>query len=88
MRLLPGPNTPVVNFKELKELFLSTDLTRCAELDWIDKEGLRVLDGQDMHGNMVAFQSFPRSGNSMLRRLLETITGIYTGSDMMLDLTI
>lgn len=29
----------------------------------------------------------PRCGNSFLRRILETITGVYTGSDMNIDLT-
>ena len=30
----------------------------------------------------------PRTGNSFLRKVLETITGIYTGADMNLDLTL
>ena len=33
-------------------------------------------------GNAVALQSFPRSGNVMTRKFLESITGIYTGTDM------
>ena len=33
------------------------------------------------HGERVALASYPRSGNSLLRRLLESMTGIYTGSD-------
>jgi len=34
-----------------------------------------------MKGNVVCLASFPRSGNSFLRKLLETITGVFTGSD-------
>lgn len=39
-------------------------------------------------GNQVCFQSFPRTGNSFLRKILEVTTGIYTGSDMNIDLTL
>lgn len=37
-------------------------------------------------GDVVAFMSYPRSGNSFLRRYLELITGIYTGSDIQIDM--
>ena len=88
LRLLPGEKTPVVNFKQLKDILLSKDLSRASELDWIDAGELRFLDGEDMKGNMIAFQSFPRTGNSMLRRFLETISGLFTSSDMNLDIAI
>ena len=77
----------VSQFNQLKELLLSQDLSRYGELDWIDSQGLRFLDGSDLGCNKVAFQSFPRSGNTMLRNYFESITGIFTGSDMPLDLT-
>jgi hypothetical protein len=35
----------------------------------------------------VAFVSYPRTGNSFLRKILEDLTGIFTGSDMMLSIT-
>ena len=41
-----------------------------------------------MTGNQVAFQSFPRCGNTFLRRFIEQITGIYTGSDMNIEQTL
>ena len=41
-----------------------------------------------MTGNQVCFQSFPRTGNSFLRRVIELVTGVYTGSDMNLNLTL
>ena len=61
----------------VKSILLSKDLAREAELDW----SLKYLDGADMTGNQVAFQSWPRSGNTMLRRYLEIVSGIHTGSD-------
>ena len=51
-------------------------------------EDLRFLDGSvDMTGNRVALQSFCRSGNTFLRRFVEQITGVYTGSDMSIEYT-
>ena len=38
-----------------------------------------------MTGNMVAFHSYPRCGNTFLRRLIEQVSGIYTGADMNID---
>ena len=87
----PGPDTPVVNFDYLKELLLSKDLSRGKELEWIGKDAakFRFLDGKvDMSGNKVAFCSYPRSGNSFLRNYLETITGIATGSDIYIEITV
>ena len=43
-----------------------------------DKE-FRFLDGQTVD-RRVGFTSYPRSGNSFLRRYVEQITGITTGS--------
>ncbi len=49
-RIRPGPETPRVNFVNLKELLLSKDLSRNEELSWINAKSLRFLDGQDMLG--------------------------------------
>lgn len=84
MALRPKPNTPTVDFNYLKELLLSKDLTRSSELDWVAKD-FRFLNGKNVlneSGDHVALMTFPRSGNSFLRRYLELITGIYTGSDI------
>lgn len=35
LRLVPGPDTPTVNFSVLKEILLSKDLSRNAELEWV-----------------------------------------------------
>ena len=86
--IVPKKDTPTVKFSWLKDLLLSKDLSREKELDWIDSEGYRFLDkSEDMLGNMVAFQSFPRTGNTFLRRYLENITGVFTGADMSIKWT-
>ena len=78
-----GPESLTVNFNHLKELLLSKDLSRLSELEWISQQNLRFLDGSvDMKGSVVALMSFPRSGNTFLRRFIELCTGIWTGSDM------
>ena len=74
----------------MKDLLLSKDLSRIKELDWISENGgtFRFLDNKvDMDGNRVSFVSFPRSGNSFLRRFIEMITGVVTGSDIGLEIT-
>ena len=43
------------------------------------------LDGTD-YGNKVAYVSYSRSGNTFFRKLLEQVTGIFTGSDNSLDI--
>ena len=83
----PGPDTVTTNFEQLKELLLSKDLSRNAELDWVSAKNLRFLDGRSIVGQQICFQSMARSGNSFLRRIIEMITGVYTGSDMNLNVT-
>jgi len=48
---------------------------------WIFDGKDRFLDGRTKPGNKVAFVSFPRSGNSFLRKYLDKLTGVTTGSD-------
>ena len=37
-----------------------------------------------MAGNKITLASWPRSGNSFTRKILELVTGVFTGSDMLL----
>ena len=39
-------------------------------------------------GNKVSYSSYPRMGNSFLRKYLQNITGVATGSDMALEFDI
>ena len=86
-RIRPGPATVTMSFNQIKEVLLSRDLSRNAELEWVSGQNLRFLDGSDMTGLQVVFNSFPRTGNSFVRRMIELCTGIYTGSDMNIDIT-
>ena len=49
-RIRPGPETPLINFANLKELLLSKDVARNVELDWVSSKNLRFLDGTDITG--------------------------------------
>ena len=41
----------------------------------------RFLGVDEREGPCVVLASYPRSGNSLLRKILEEITGVITGSD-------
>ena len=49
---------------------------------------IAFLDGleDDNEQDAVALASYPRSGNTLLRKYLEKVTGLFTGSDMLLNL--
>ena len=87
-KIYPSRDTPVLNFQQMRDLLLSKDLDRDQELQWIKNNQFRFLDGQSMDGWHTGFCSFPRSGNSFLRRLLEESTGIFTGSDCFMGLVL
>ena len=84
-RLIPGPKTSRQNFDLLKTKLLSKNL------DWDSKYNpneVGFLDGKvDLAGSRVAFQSYSSSGCTFLRRFIEQITGIYVGSDEIIDNT-
>jgi len=52
------------------------------------KGGFRFLDGSPNKSNKIAFASFPRSGNTFLRKYSEMLTGVQTGADNTLDVNI
>ena len=64
-KAVPGPKAKTLDFFNLKSLLLSKNLTLDATFS---KRELCFLDGQrNLEGNMIAFQSFPRTGNTFLR---------------------
>ena len=44
--------------------------------------GPRFLDCKDSVPGRVAYATFPRTGNTFLRKYFENITGVFTGSEM------
>ena len=42
---------------------------------------LRFLDGESIAGDRVCYQTFPRSGNTFLRKYMELITNVPTGTE-------
>lgn len=70
-----------LNFKHMINLFKSKDEELWKEHAWVFDGHFRYLDGEANPSNKICFTSFPRSGNSFLRRYFELLTGITTGSD-------
>ena len=46
------------------------------------RELVRLLDGASTQGDRTSYMTYPRSGNTFLRKYLELITGVGTGSDI------
>ena len=83
-RVYPKPGTRTVNYGNLMQILKSSDEALFTQNAWIWDGDFKFLDGshrllQD-EGNHVWFTSYPRSGNSFLRRYVEQISGIATGS--------
>ena len=76
-----------VNYTQLVNILKSKDQAVFVENAWIWDGTFHFLDqteviGNGGHCNHIMFSSFPRSGNSFLRRLVEQLTGISTGSTL------
>ena len=89
MFLQPKETTRTINFDELKSLLLSNDLTKLEDFKKLSEGGSKFLDRRnDMIGNRVAFDTFPRTGNSFLRKLTESTTGVFNGIDIPLEMAL
>ena len=75
-----------VNFEQLLTCLKSSDSKLLDELRWAFDGEFRFLDGRSIEDQKmrIAFNTYPRSGNSFLRRLLEQVTGITTGATVSL----
>lgn len=71
-----------VNLQNLRSIMLSTDEALYRDNRWIWDGEFRFLDGESNSNNRIGFTSYPRSGNSFLRRYVEQVTGISTGSSI------
>ena len=72
-----------VSLKELTRVFLSKDMKVYEEYKrkYPDDGMLKFLDGEPIKGDKVCFNSYLRSGNTFLRKYIEMITGVATGSE-------
>lgn len=59
-----------INLRKLNEMLKSKDKGLFADSKWIWDGDFKFLDGEKV-SSKIAFNTFPRSGNSFLRRLLE-----------------
>lgn len=83
----------IVSFLSIRDLWVLGCTNRSAFITFLREKALRKFDG-DVYGTKfsrflskfsshekVCLVSYPRSGNSYLRKLLESMTSIVTGSD-------
>ena len=72
MKLVANESTPTINFDYLKTLLLSKDFSRSEEYKKLLSGEYKFLDKKNsMIGNSVAFATYPRTGNSFLRKIIE-----------------
>ena len=92
-RIRPGPTTKTVDFGHLMDILKSDNEALLVENAWIFEGDSKYLNMKDPEsgktvestGNIVSYCSFPRCGNSFLRKYFQMVTGIATGSDMTLE---
>jgi len=72
-----------IDLQELEDLFRSKDIAKYEAVkdQWFGPTSLLL---QKTDKPVVTLGTFPRSGNSMMRKHFENLTGIATGSDMVL----
>lgn len=93
-RVRPGPDSKVVDFGLLWKVLKSNDEELLKQNEWIfDNDDAKYLDVASQEtvestGNLVAYCSFPRCGNSFLRKYFQMISGIATGADMSLEFSL
>lgn len=88
MHVVAGPEVPVLNLKQLQAVLKSSDEVLWENSRWMFDGEYRFLDGEPNKSNKIAFCSFPRSGNTFLRRYMELLTGVTTGADNTLHINI
>ena len=83
-RFVSKSDDHTISHKQLCSIFLSSDQEKYEEFKkrYLQSGQLRFLDGESLNGFKTAFMTYPRSGNTFLRKYLELITGVATGSDM------
>jgi hypothetical protein len=72
-----------INFKSLMNVLKSKDESLFKDNSWIFDGDFKFCDGEALPSK-IAFNTYPRSGNSFLRKYLEQMTGISTGATVSL----
>lgn len=72
-----------INCKNLYNMLRSKDEELFASSKWIFDGDFKFCDGAALPSK-IAFNTYPRSGNSFLRKFLEQCTGISTGATVQL----
>jgi hypothetical protein len=88
MRIRARPETKTLNLKELMGVLRSKDAKLWKNSEWMFDGEFRFLDGQPNDCNKIAFASFPRAGNTFLRKYCELLTGVQTGGDNTLHVNV
>jgi hypothetical protein len=74
-----------VDLDELLGLFRSNDIARYNEVkDHFFGAQARYTNQKAVEQMSVMYATYPRSGNSLMRKYFENLTGIATGSDMVM----
>ena len=73
-----------VDYFTWKKLMLSKNFDEYSvyKKKYLDDGVLRFLNKKDLNGERIGYLTFPRSGNTFLRKYLELISGFPTGSEM------
>jgi hypothetical protein len=92
-RIRAGPTTETVNFGDLWDCLRSKDesLMNGIFSDDFNQERFLKMKGRKTPSSTnqrVSFSTYPRCGNSFFRKYCQMITGIATGSDMLLELNV
>ena len=84
MKVTCLPGTSTLNYQDTVNLLRSkavdSEEAKLFEED-TKKFGARFFDGKGDVPNVI-FASFPRSGNSLTRKIIEDVSGVITGSNI------
>jgi hypothetical protein len=88
MHIRAKPETKVINLQTLLSVLRSSDEQVWKENHWMFDGEFKFMDNEPNKSNKIAFASFPRSGNTFLRKFSELLTGVQTGADNTLHISI
>lgn len=78
MLIRPKPHTPTLNLQKALDSLRSTDTE--VYLPDVSSDAL-FLDGSPILADRIGLVSFPRCGNTLVRKYVQKLTGVETGSD-------